>query len=262
MYSTKLNFFYPLYRYLNGITVKIRIIGPVVRTGPRREPLEDYLKRMHKLTGLCEDTELDTAGIKKGPTSIESRYDAIIASPDILRLINEAEKDGVDAVVVSCMGDPGVMAGKELVNIPVLGPCETSMLVASYIGDKTSIVTVLENEVCAIKENVRAYGLSHKLASARAINIPVLELRKDQDRTLKALIEQSKKAIEEGAKSIILGCTGMTGLGEKLAEHLDVPVLDPLLVTVKFAELLVRLGLKQSKITFPTPPPKKMIGYE
>jgi allantoin racemase len=243
--------------------MKIRIIGPVVRTGPRREPLEEYLKRLHKLTGVCDDTELESVGIKRGPTSIESRYDAIMASPDILRLIKEAEAEGADAVVVSCMGDPGVMSGKELVNIPVLGPCETSMLVASTLGDKTSIVTVLQNEVSAIEENVRAYGLSHKLASARSVNIPVLELNKDIDKTLNALVAESKKAVkEDGAKSIILGCTGMTGLGAKLAEKMDVPVLDPLLVTVKFAEMLVRLGLKQSKLAFPTPPPKKFIGYE
>lgn len=243
--------------------MRIRIIGPVVRTGPRREPLEDYLNRMRKLTGICDDTELESVGIKKGPTSIESRYDAIMASPDILRVIKEAETDGVDAVVVSCMGDPGVMAGKELVNIPVLGPCETCLLVSSALGDKVSIVTVLPNEACAIEENARAYGLYHKLASVRSVGIPVHELRKDIDETLNALVRESKKAIEEdGAKSIILGCTGMTGLGAKLAEHLDVPVLDPLLVTVKFAELLISLGLKQSKMTFPTPPPKKIIGYE
>jgi allantoin racemase len=242
--------------------MKIRIIGPVVRTGPRREPMEDYLERMHKLTGICDDTELDSVGVKKGPTSIESRYDAIMASPDILRLIKEAEEGGVDAVVVSCMGDPGVMAGKELVNIPVLGPLETSLLVSCALGDKVSVVTVLQNEACAIEENARAYGLSHKLASVRSVNIPVLELSKDIERTLNALVEESKKAVkEDGAKSIILGCTGMTGLGEKLAERLDVPVLDPLLVTIKFAELLVRLGLKQSKLTFPTPPNKKIIGY-
>jgi allantoin racemase len=242
--------------------MKIRIIGPVVRTGPRREPMEDYLERMHKLTGVCDDTKLDSVGVEKGPTSIESRYDAIMASPDILRLIKEAEDEGVDAVVVSCMGDPGVMAGKELVNIPVLGPFETSLLVSCSLGDKVSVVTVLQNEACAIEENARAYGLSHKLASVRSVNIPVLELSKDINRTVNALVEESKKAVkEDGAKSIILGCTGMTGLGEKLAERLDVPVLDPLLVTIKFAELLVRLGLKQSKLTFPTPPKKKIIGY-
>jgi len=243
--------------------MKIRIIGPVVRTGPRREPLKDYLERMHKLTGLCDGTELDSVGVKKGPTSIESRYDAIMASPDILRVIKEAEDEGVDAVVVSCMGDPGVMAGKELVNIPVLGTCETSLLVACALGDKVSIVTVLQNEACAIEENARAYGLSHKLASVRSINIPVLELSKDMDRTLNALVEESKKAVEQdGAKSIILGCTGMTGLGAKLAERMDVPVLDPLLVTIKFAEMLVVQGLKPSKLTFPTPPKKKIVGYE
>ena len=242
--------------------MKIRIIGPVVRTGPRREPLDDYLEKMHKLTGICDDTELDSVGVKKGPTSIESRYDAIMASPDILRLIKEAEDEGVDAVVVSCMGDPGVMAGKELVNIPVLGPLETTLLVSCALGDKVTVVTVLQNEANAIEENARAYGLSHKLASVRSVNIPVLELSKDIERTVNALVEESKKAVkEDGAKSIILGCTGMTGLGEKLAERLEVPVLDPLLVTIKFAELLVRLGLKQSKLTFPTPPKKKMVGY-
>jgi allantoin racemase len=126
-----------------------------------------------------------------------------------------------------------------------------------------SIVTVLQNEACAIEENARAYGLSHKLASVRSINIPVLELSKDMDRTLNALVEESKKAVEQdGAKSIILGCTGMTGLGAKLAERMDVPVLDPLLVTIKFAEMLVVQGLKQSKLAFPTPPKKKIIGYE
>jgi len=244
------------------IEMKIRIIGPVVRKNPRKEPLEDYLNRLHKLTGVCADTELESASVERGPPSIESRYDAIMASPDILRLIKEGEAEGADAVVVSCMGDPGVMAGKELVNIPVLGPCETSMLVASALADKISIVTVLQNEVCAIKDNIRSYNLSQKLASVRAVNIPVLELSKDTERTVDALVEESEKAIkEDGAKAIILGCTGMTGLGQKLAERIDIPVLDPLLVTVKFAEMLVRLGLKQSKLTFPTTPPKKMFGY-
>ena len=243
--------------------MKIRIIVPVVRTQPRSEPLEDYLNRLRKLAGISDNIELESVSVERGPSSIESRYDAIMASPDILRLIKEGEAEGADAVVVSCMGDPGVMAGKELVKIPVLGPCETSLLVASSLGDKTSIITVLENEVCAIWDNVRAYELSQKVASVRAINIPVLELRKDTNRTLNALVEESKKAIkEDGAKTIILGCTGMTGLGKKLAEKLDVPVLDPLLVTLKFAEMLLCLGLKQSKLTFPSPPLKKIFGYQ
>ena len=243
--------------------MKIRIITPIVIIGKRRESPEAYLKEMHRLTGVCEDVELDSVGIKRGPTSIESRYDAIMASPDILRLIKESESEKVDAVVVSCMGDPGVAAGKELVNIPVLGTYETSLLVACSLGDKTSVVTVLKNEASAIEENTRAYGLSQRVASVRSINIPVLELNKDLEKTSNALVEESMKAIEhDGAKSIILGCTGMTGLGEKMAKKLNVPVIDPLPVTVKFAEMLVRFGLKQSKLSYPTPPPKKMVGYE
>jgi allantoin racemase len=246
---------------LRRIDMKIRIITPIVRVGRPRPRSRDYEERMRKLAGLCQDTTLDRVRIEKGPASIESRYDEVLASPSITAKVKEAEADGVDAAVVNCFGDPGVRASRELVSIPVVGPCESSMHVAASLCDRFSVVTILKNVVPLIEENALIYGVSRKLVSTRAIDIPVLELHSDSEATVEALCKIGRKAIEEdGAETLVLGCTGMTGLAERIKEELGVFVVDPLPTALKFAETLVALELSHSKIAYPPPPEKQRIG--
>ncbi len=177
-----------------------------------------------------------------------------------MKKILEAEADGADAVVINCFGDPGVKAGRELVKIPVVGPGEASMLLAASLCNRFSVVTILKNVLPLIEENAELYGISGKLASVRAINVPVLELHESQQKTIKALAEEGRKAIEvDSAEALVLGCTGMTGMAEKVAKELDVFVVDPLPTALKFAETLVGLGLSQSKRAYPKPPEKKRV---
>lgn len=240
--------------------MKLRVVTPVVRVGrPRSDPGE-YVARMRRLTNICQETQLDTVRIDKGPASIESRYDEVLACPSIVKRVVEAEADGVDAVVINCFGDPGVRASREMVKIPVVGPCESSMLVASSLCNKFSVLTIVNNVIPLIEENAMIYGLSSKVASVRAIDIPVLELHSDREKTVEALCEEGRKAIgEDGAEVLILGCTGMTGMAERIEKELGVFVLDPLPTALKFAETLACLGLTHSKITYPMPPEKQRI---
>ena len=84
---------------------------------------------------------------------------------------------------------------------------------------------------------------------------------------MKALLDAGEQAvIQDGAHSLIPGCTGMIGLADTLQERLSergihVPVLEPPAVAVKFAELLTDLHLCHSKITWPLPPEKEISGY-
>lgn len=249
------------------VDMKIRIVSAIVwpaqaEREESKEELEkrrrEYMERRKKLFRLCAGTEIDSVGIERGPSSIECRYDEILAIPEVVKRVKEAEDEGVDACVVNCFGDPGVRASREVVNIPVVGPCESSLLVAASLCNKFSVITVLKSVVGLIEENAKLYGIDEKLASARAVDIPVLELHEDNEATSKALFEGGKKALEDdGAELLILGCTGMTGMAEKLSKELGIYVIDPLPTAVKFAETLVSLGLSHSKITFPTPPEKK-----
>jgi allantoin racemase len=212
-------------------------------------------------------TEITVTLLDKGPASIESRYDETVAVPDIVRKVVQAEQDGVDAVVIDCMADPGLEAAREMVSIPVIGPAETAMHEASMLAHRFSVVIVLDRAVPMFHQHAYRMGLEKRLASVRAVNIPVLELG-DTDRLLDALVEQSLMAVrEDRAHLIVFGCTGMIGLGPEVLKGLaghgirDVPVIDPAILAVKVAEALVDIGLSHSKRTYPHPPPKEIVGF-
>ena len=59
---------------------------------------------------------------------------------------------------------------------------------------------------------------------------------------------------EQGAEALVLGCGSTTGLATRVADELDIPVLDPGLTAMKYAEMLVELGLSHSKRAYPTNP--------
>ena len=154
-----------------------------------------------------------------------------------------------------------------MLSIPVLGPMQTAMGVAAMMGHKFSVVTVLRRIVPMIETQAAIYGMSSKLASARSVDIPVLELEKDLAATKRALISEARKAVvEDGADYIIFGCTGMLGCAEAVQEGLrkeglNVPVIDPVPTAVNFAAALVRSKLSHSKQAYQPPPRKAIAGY-
>jgi len=209
---------------------------------------------------ICrKDVELEVVNVERGPASIESTFETIMAEPFAVEKIKEGEERGFDAVAISCMCDCGLHPGRELVEIPVTGAFESSVLLASSLGQKFSIVTISKGIIPLFQSLIRSIGLEANLASIRSIEIPVLELSKDPGKTKKALLDEAKKAVEEdGAHVIILGCTGMTGLAHWLQKQLKLPVIDPLAAAIKLAETLVDLKLSHSKLTYPTPPQKEI----
>jgi allantoin racemase len=191
----------------------------------------------------------------KGPRSIESMYEEYLSVPGLLESVVELEREGFDAIVPGCFGDPGIDGARELVAIPVLGPGATSMLVAANLGHRFSIVTVLENVVRPLENLALLTGVAPKLASVRQIGIPVLELNTDPDATFRRLIDVSRDVIEhDRADVLVLGCGTLSFRAAELQEAVGVPVVNPLQVTLKMAELLVSSGLSHSKRSHPVPP--------
>lgn len=240
--------------------MRLHVVVPIVTEGFR-----DHTA----FSDLFDDTvEVTQSQIARGPASIECRLDEMLAAPEVIAETLAAEQSGAQAVVIDCMGDPGLDGAREVVSIPVLGPCQTSMHVAAMLGHRFSVITVLDNLVHEFRESAIKYGVDQHLASTRAVDIPVLDLDDDHDRLLKILTEQSIKAIEDdGAHVLVFGCTGMLGLADALtgsltsAGYADVPVIDPMPTTLRVAAGLLASNLTHSKRTYPAPPPKLRIGY-
>ncbi len=209
--------------------MKICVIVPIISRELIKE--EEISKRVENYVG--PDTKVDFVFLDYGPASIESRYDEAFAAPFIVKKAEWAEKNGYDAIVISCMMDPAVRAVKEAVDIPVVGAGEAARQIAPLLGDKVAVIYPR--------------------------GITVLELRSDPEKTYQELLKNAKKALEDGAQVLILGCTGLTGMAKRLQKEVNVPVLEGEGLALALAELFSRVGLTQSRLAYRKPPRKKRV---
>ncbi len=232
--------------------MRLLVILPVLKDDANEE-------RNRKELSLLEghDLKFEVRSLPSGPASIESEFDDRMASPWVLQEVAKARQEDFDAIFVSCMGDVAINAARELSEVPVIAPLQTCLAVASTLGDTTGVVTVLKNLVPILNRRAREYGFDKNLAGVRSIEIPVLELEGNRRRVVESLVSESRALVDERhADSIILGCTGLLGVAKEVQERLGVPVLDPVPVSVRFAEMLVATKLSGSKSAFPAPPKK------
>ncbi|GAA1844934.1 aspartate/glutamate racemase family protein [Brevibacterium marinum] len=234
----------------------IRVIVPVIG--------DDLLDRViEEVQGWAgPGTTVDAVSLKRGTASIESEYDEALAAPGILDRIVEAKVDGVDGVFVTCFGDPGVHAAREIIDVPVVGGYEPAMLTAMSFGEKIGIVTVLPNVLPMLHSLSRRYGIDNRVGAIRVIDLPVLGLE-DRQTMVDRLYEQSLDAIESNdADVLVLGCTGMLGVVQELMNRLTeaghrVPVVDPTGAAITWLEGSHRLGIFPSRSTYMPPPAKE-----
>jgi allantoin racemase len=248
-----------------GHMIKIRIITPLCHATDRM--LQDTLNEVLPLQrhGIL----FDGVVLQAGPESIESHFDEAFCAPYVVMKAMEAENEEIDAVIIDCMGDPGMMAAREAVSIPVVGPGEAAMHMAGMTGNRFSCVSILDSVRPILFAHAKVYGVADKLASVRTINVPVLELEKNLDRLPDLLYEQSVKAIEQDhADTIVLGCTGFVGVAERLQIRLreeagyNVPVINPLPTAALLAATMVWGRMPHSRHAYHKPNlKKKFMGF-
>lgn len=192
-----------------------------------------------------------------GPESLESFYDYSVAAFAMSKLLHDHPDGFFDGVLIACFGDPGLYALKEQLEVPVVGIAEASMATALLLGQSFSILAASKKAVPLMKDMVNQYRLSDRLASVESLNLSVLDIEKDKNHTIKQLKKVGLRAIGQGAEVLILGCAGMTGLGQELQISLQIPVLDPIQIGIKQLELLVGIKQSQSKIGLYKTPQKK-----
>lgn len=189
-------------------------------------------------------TIIEMAYAKEGPASIESMYEEYIAIPGYTENMRRMQSEGYQAAIVGCAGDPGIDVYRELcTKMLIVGPGMTSIHAAAMLGRRFTLLTVADSMIPSSYELIQKAGLTRKLASIRAAEIPVLELAHNRAQTVEKLLQISREAIErDRADVLVLGCMSMAFLevAEELQERLGIPVINPAKTALKFAEALVK----------------------
>ena len=228
-------------------TMQIRIIVPLATAEFDSEVISEYGAY------ATDTTDISVVHIDEGPSSIMSEDEEGLAVRGVLHRVEEAARDKCDAIICDCFADPGVSAAREMVDIPVIGPGQASMLLLAALGQDFSVVTAMPSADVLVRTVVLRAGLEGKLRSIRSVNIPVLDMC-DKGRLLTALSSESSRAVHrDNAHVVVLGCTGMSGVASQLnrelrADGLNITVLDPVWAAVKLAETLVSMQTPMSRM--------------
>lgn len=202
-------------------------------------------------------TNVSVIDVDNGVHSIESAYEELLSAPQTVETIQALERNGCDAAIIGCFGDPGLDAARELVTMPVIGPGESSLLLAAHLGHRVGVMSVFDSLAASHRHQAFRAGMLDKLGSVRGISIPVLDLMRDPEATFERLLAVGRRMIEDdGAETLIFGCMTMSflGFGPRLSATLGVPVINAAQAALKAAESQVSIGLSHSKKSFPPPP--------
>lgn len=220
--------------------MKILVINPV------GHPTWDTQDKRIFESFASPETEINVISLSEGPASVETPEAHGEVIPLIIKLAKKYYKN-YDALIVNCFLDPAVDLLKGILKIPVIGPCEASLSIASLISKRVSIVTVGNDALWMIEERIRQLNFHDIIRNVRGIPLGVLDLDKNKSVTKNLLVEEINKSIKEDKiDSTILGCTGLAGFAKDIQNIVKIPVIDPAGAALKLAEASVKLGLYNS----------------
>jgi len=220
-------------------------------SGPYTELLTKNFNRVKR-----DDTILGWKYVKslKRATDTVLSYAIQLNKTDVIECFYEAYKEGYDGAMVACSGDPGVYEAREITDIPIVGPMEAALFMACMYGSKYGIVTTADRRWSEFCEDLTVrYGIHGRLAGIENISVPSKEAFTrgflEIDWMRQEIEEKSKKLIEAGANSIVIGSAGLSTIASaanlsKVTEY-DAPIFDCLSVGLKMLELRVDLHKKR-----------------
>jgi allantoin racemase len=234
------------------MTQRIRVIYPVwVPDDVLAEDVAVQIPQEFIKPGI----EVEFACVRGGATLYDSQYELAVAEVFVLEAGLRAAADGVDAICINTTSDSAVTALQSRLSIPVVGPGRASFLFACMLGNKFSVVTMWDRWRMLYKRTLDDQGLWHRLASIRTLDDgpdPQKLLAGREEELFPKIAAECQAAIDEdGADVIIIGSTTMHRSYEYLKEHLPVPVINPGLIAHKLCEVMLELGLSQSKKAYP-----------
>jgi len=182
------------------------------------------------------------------PTEIQ------LVPPAFIDAYRRAEREGYNAVVPLGMLDLAVDGGKSAVDIPVVGPMEASLHIASLLGDRFGLIIYHEKLLAFNRAIVRRYGMEDRIVGFGVSGFDLPDIAAHREEVVQNFVEEAKKLIAQGAEVIIpMGITQCPVhiKPDWLQQQLGVPVVEGIGAPIRVAAMLASLGLKQSRLRWP-----------
>lgn len=223
-------------------------------------PKEASLRTIDHLLSYQDDcVELSLGHNTMGPMTCNNDIEHAFAIAGMTQAALNAEKEGVDAIVIESMGDTGLIPCREAVNIPVVGFADTSVRIAQMLGRKFGMVTVGEWQGYAMERLLQSYGLLHRYNGFEALGVQPFFTDIAEEALEPKILQAIIKLIEKNSDTVILAGSYFIGKSNQLKDALtergyrDIVIIDPFPLAIRFARVLVACGLLHSKKIYANP---------
>ena len=233
-------------------------------------PIENraYVERLQQHFNTVADPEfnIEFHGISPPASSLHALTEMRCAV-QCIKNAHRAQQEGYDAFLLGHFQEAGIDEVKALIDIPVIGLGESTMLHACTLGRKIGLITIDPTFIPWHEDQVVRYGLKERVIGVRAMRTSVeayMRAFDDEDAYLDVrnqFVEQAQPLLEQGVEVLVpAGGLPMLLLSREQAFHVrGAPVLNGLTIAAKMAETAIKLnrltGIGVSRVsTFAGPP--------
>ena len=169
--------------------------------------------------------------------------------PAFIDAFRQAEAEGYHAAVPLGTLDLAVDAARSVVDIPIIGPAEAMLHIASLLGNRFGILC---------RRIVKQYDMTSKIVGWKKSGFHLPDIIGNRDQFLTNFVAHARELVEEHDADVILPM-GITQCPVHvdpnwLSDQLGVPVVEGIGAPIRLAALLVGLNLRHSRKHWPRSP--------
>jgi allantoin racemase len=205
---------------------------------------------------LGPDVDFHYKAVAAGPTSFTSPHDWLLLDIGLFEAGLNAEAEGFDAVVIDTVSDSGADALRSVLDIPVLAPGRASLLFSLTLGRRFGVLAQWQPALARYEKVLDEWGLRSRCAGVDHFDTPpdfANLLTGKEDTVLPRMEAACRRLVDAGADVICLGSTTMHQAHGHLSSVLEVPVVNPGPLSYKLIQMMLALGLSQSRTAYPRP---------
>lgn len=183
------------------------------------------------------DMLFDVATAKYGPTMITNEEQLFNSENEVIRMATELQHH-YEGIIVGAFGDPGLSQLKSILDIPITGLCEASIIEASRDKRTFSIATVTPELIKMMNSKVDDLGVSAQYKGVFCTTDDPITLTRDSSALYQQLLEQTNEAIAANAEVVIIGGGPLGEVAHRMKDELNYPVISPLASAVNLLHVL------------------------
>ena len=218
-----------------------------------RNPNFHQALEQHLRSVVEPGVHIEVHGTHKGGLGEQFRFFQAIDTPDIIQNVlkcrNARGEQRYDAFVSLNSTDPALVEAREILDIPVLGFLETTALMSCMMGRTFSLITPNPKFAISFEQKLKLYGLSERLTSIEAMNIPHLPDYRQafidpaaHQRVMDEFDQAARRAVAAGAEVLIpCGSHAVLQARRGLREIDGALIVDGLAMLMKMTETAVKL---------------------